>query len=53
MAQIAGTDQKLSQFVDQFIQQLEDDFAAPQQSRFQEYMPSCKKGVQEMEEVRS
>ncbi len=51
MATIAGPDQKLSQVVDQFVQQLEDDFAAPQQSRFQEYMPTCKKGVQDMEEV--
>ncbi len=53
MAQISGPDHKLSPFVDEFIKQLEDDFAAPQQSRFQEYMPNCKKGVQEMEDVRN
>ena len=48
MAQISGPQ---IQFVDEFIRQLEDDFATPAQSHFQEYMQSCKKGVQGMEEV--
>ena len=47
-----GPDKQLSMLVDTFLKELEDDFQAPAQSKFQDYMPKCKKGVQMMEEVR-
>ena len=47
-----GPDKQLSQLVDMFLKELEDDFQVPAQSKFQDYMPKCKKGVQMMEEVR-
>ena len=46
-----GPDKQLSQFVDTFLKELEDDFQAPALSKFQDYMPKCRKGVQMMEEV--
>ena len=47
-----GPDKKLSEFVDMFIKELEDDMQAPAQSKFQDYIPRCRKDVQLMEEVR-
>lgn len=44
-------DNKLEQFVEVFIKEIEDDFQAPAQSKFQNYMSQCRKGVQSMEEV--
>lgn len=46
-----GADSKLSQCVDSFIKEVEDDFSAPHQSSFQNYMQKVKRDVQEMEEV--
>ena len=44
-------DQNLSSFVKGFIQQLEEDFQSPSISKFQDYMPKCRAGLQTMEEV--
>jgi len=46
-----GPDKQLSQCVDDFIKELEDDFQSPAVSKFQDYIPRCRKGVQFMEEV--
>ncbi len=48
-----GPDSKLSQCVDNFIKEVEDDFSAPHQSSFQNYMQKVKRDLQEMEEVSS
>lgn len=45
-------DQNLSSFIQSFIVQLEEDFQSPTVSRFQDYMPRCRAGLQSMEEVR-
>jgi len=45
-----GPDKQLSQCVDDFIKELEDDFQSPAVSKFQDYIPRCRKGVQFMEE---
>lgn len=45
-------DQKLSSFIQKFNEQLEEDFQSPTVSKFQDYMPNCKAGLQSMEEVR-
>ena len=45
-------DQNLSVFIKNFIEQLEDDFQSPSVSKFQDYMPKCRAGLQTMEEVR-
>lgn len=44
-------DQNLSTFIKDFIEQLEEDFQSPGVSRFQDYMPKCRAGLQTMEEV--
>ena len=51
MAMNLGPDSKLSQCVDNFITEVEDDFSAPHQSSFQNYMQKVKRDLQEMEEV--
>lgn len=51
MAVNLGADSKLSQFVDAYIREIEDDFSAPQQSKFQDFMPKVKRDIQSMEEV--
>lgn len=53
MATTIGPDKQLSQCVDEFLKELEGDFQSPAVSKFQDYMPRCRKGVQSMEEVRS
>lgn len=45
-----GSEFKFSQLVNEFLKELEDDLAAPGQSKFQDYMPKCRKGMQAMEE---
>lgn len=45
-------DQNLSSFIKSFIAELEDDFQSPSISKFQDYMPKCRAGLQAMEEVR-
>ncbi len=44
-------DQNLSTFIKGFIVQLEEDFQSPGVSKFQDYMPKCRAGLQTMEEV--
>lgn len=44
-------DQNLSSFIKNFIAELEDDFQSPSISKFQDYMPKCRAGLQAMEEV--
>ena len=44
-------DQNLSTFVENFVAELEDDFQCPSLSKFQDYMPKCRAGLQAMEEV--
>ena len=39
--------------VNDFLQELEDDFHMPQQSRFQDHMHKFKKNIHSMEEVRA
>ena len=51
MATNLVVDSKLSQGVDAFINEVDDDFKAPHQSTFQDYMPKVKRDVQSMEEV--
>lgn len=51
MAVNLGTDSKLSQCVDAYIREIEDDFTAPQQSKFQDFMPKVKRDIQSLEEV--
>ena len=51
MAVNLGADSKLSQCVDAYIHEIEDDFSAPQQSSFQDFMPKVKRDIQSMEEV--
>lgn len=46
-------DQNLSSFVQNFTEQLDEDFQSPTVSKFQDYMPRCRAGLQSMEEVRS
>ena len=41
-----------SQSIEQFLREIEDDFGAPNHSKFQDYIPKCRKNVQSMEEVR-
>ena len=43
--------QNLSTFVQNFVEELEDDFQSPTGSKFQDYMPKCRDGLQTMEEV--
>ncbi len=45
-------DHNLSSFIQDFISELEDDFESPTMSKFQDYMPKCRAGLQAMEEVR-
>ena len=51
MATTIGPDKQLSQGVDEFLKELDGDFQSPAVSKFQDYMPRCRKGVQLMEEV--
>ena len=51
MAAVFGPGQKLSQFNDEFMKELEDDFQSPGSSKFQNYMNRCREGMQKMEEV--
>ena len=44
-------DQNLSSFIKGFIAELEEDFQSPSISKFQDYMPRCRAGLQQMEEV--
>lgn len=44
--------QQLSQSIEQFLKEVEDDFSGPSNSKFQDYIPRCRKNVQAMEEVR-
>lgn len=44
-------DQNLSTFIQNFVGELEDDFQSPTVSKFQDYMPKCRAGIQAMEEV--
>lgn len=41
-----------SQSIEQFLKEVEDDFASPGNSKFQDYIPKTRKNVQSMEEVR-
>lgn len=43
-------DQNLSSFVQSFAEQLEEDFQSPTVSKFQDYVPRCRAGLQAMEE---
>ena len=51
MAMPVFPDQNLSNFIQDFISELEEDFQSPTISRFQDYMPKCRAGLQSMEEV--
>ena len=51
MAGFVPDKQQHSQSTEQFLREIEDDFAAPSSSRFQEYIPKCRKNIQSMEEV--
>ena len=51
MATVIVPGQKLSQFNDEFMKELEDDFQSPGSSKFQNYMNQCRVGMQKMEEV--
>lgn len=51
LADIVGPDQKLSHFINQFIKEVDDDFLSPTVSKFQDYMPDCRVGLQGMENV--
>lgn len=51
MAVNLGPDSKITQCLDAFIREIEDDFSAPQQSSFQSFMPKVKRDIQSMEEV--
>lgn len=51
MAMSLGPDQKCSEFVDQFIKELDDDFQSPITSKFQKYIPECRSRMMDMEEV--
>ena len=53
MATVFGPGQTFSQFRDEFMKELEDDFQGPGSSKFQNYMPHCRAGMQQMEEVRT
>ena len=44
-------DQNLSSFIKSFTEELEEDFQSPSVSKFQDYMPRCRAGLQQMEEV--
>ena len=44
-------DQNLSAFIQGFTEELEEDFQSPTISKFQDYMPRCRAGLQGMEEV--
>jgi hypothetical protein len=44
-------DQNLSNFIRSFTEQLDEDFQSPSVSKFQDYMPRCRAGLQSMEEV--
>lgn len=45
-------DSKITQSLDSFIREVEDDFQSPQQSSFQDFMPKVKRDVQSLEEVK-
>ena len=45
-------DQNLASFIKGFVAELEEDFQSPTISKFQDYMPKCRAGLQQMEEVR-
>ena len=47
-----GSEFKFAQLVNEFLKELDDDLVAPGQSKFQDYMPKCRKGMQAMEDVR-
>ena len=51
MAAVLGPAQKLSQFTDKFMKELEDDFQSPGSSKFQNYMNDCRTAMLKMEEV--
>ena len=51
MASVLGPAQKLSQFNDEFMKELEEDFQMPGSSKFQNYMNACRAGMTKMEEV--
>ena len=51
MAMPVFPDQNLSSFIEDFIKELEEDFQSPTISKFQDYMPKCRAGLQAMEEV--
>ena len=44
-------DQNLASFIQNFTEQLDEDFQSPTVSKFQDYMPRCRAGLQSMEEV--
>ena len=47
-----GPDEKIAGYIDIFLRELDDDFQAPGQSHFQDYMAKLRRDVQNMEEVR-
>lgn len=51
MAAFVPDKQQLSQSIEQFLKEIDDDFSAPNNSKFQDYVPKCRKNVQAMEEV--
>ena len=51
MATFVPDKQQLSQHIEQFLREIEDDFGAPSNAKFQDYIPKCRKSVQSMEEV--
>lgn len=42
-----------SHSIEQFLKEIEDDFGAPGNSKFQDYIPKSRKNVQSMEEVKA
>lgn len=50
MATFLSPNQKSAQCVEQFVTQLEEDFSSPGATKFQDYMPTARKGVQGLEE---
>ena len=51
MAAFVPDKQQLSQSIEQFLKEIDDDFGAPNNSKFQDFIPKSRKHVQTMEDV--
>lgn len=50
MAAFVPDKQQLSQSIEQFLKEIDDDFGAPNNSKFQDFIPKSRKHVQTMED---